>query len=336
MSCQKCVGALPAAGLSRRAVLNRFGLGLGGMALANLVNPTTLFGVAGDGPGPRRAWRAAPLPRQGQARDLPVHGRRAVADGDVRLQAGAQRSATASSCRTRCARASGSPACRATSRRCRWRARSSASASTAAQRHVGQRPAAAHRQGRRRPLHRPVDVHRRDQPRPGDHVLPDRLADRRAAQHGRVAALRPGQRQREPARVRRADHAGQGGPAALLAPVGQRVPAVAASGRAVPKRHGPGALPRESRRRLAREPAAAARPAEGPARARGRDARRLRGRRAHRAVRDGLSHAGQRARGDGRLERDRGDVRPVRPRRQDARDASPPTACWRAGWPSAA
>src|ERR1700752_4200625 len=44
MSCHKCVGALPAAGLSRRAVLNRFGLGLGGMALANLVNPTTLLG----------------------------------------------------------------------------------------------------------------------------------------------------------------------------------------------------------------------------------------------------------------------------------------------------
>src|SRR5215203_1089905 len=39
MSCAKCVGALPAAGLSRRAVLNRFGMGLGGIALANLVNP---------------------------------------------------------------------------------------------------------------------------------------------------------------------------------------------------------------------------------------------------------------------------------------------------------
>ena len=44
MTCQKCVGALPAAGLSRRAVLNRFGLGLGGIALANLVNPTSLLG----------------------------------------------------------------------------------------------------------------------------------------------------------------------------------------------------------------------------------------------------------------------------------------------------
>jgi Protein of unknown function (DUF1501) len=42
MSCQKCVGALPIAGLSRRAVLNRFGMGLGGIALANLVNPAEL------------------------------------------------------------------------------------------------------------------------------------------------------------------------------------------------------------------------------------------------------------------------------------------------------
>ena len=42
MTCQKCVGAIPAAGLSRRAVLNRFGMGLGGIALANLVNPQSL------------------------------------------------------------------------------------------------------------------------------------------------------------------------------------------------------------------------------------------------------------------------------------------------------
>ena len=41
MSCQKCVGPLPAASMSRRDVLGRFGLGLGGIALANLVNPMT-------------------------------------------------------------------------------------------------------------------------------------------------------------------------------------------------------------------------------------------------------------------------------------------------------
>jgi hypothetical protein len=33
---------VPFAGLSRRAVLNRFGMGLGGMALANLINPSSL------------------------------------------------------------------------------------------------------------------------------------------------------------------------------------------------------------------------------------------------------------------------------------------------------
>src|SRR5688572_20069844 len=47
MTCQKCVGAVPAAGLSRRAVLNRFGMGLGGIAVANLVNPSLL--AAGEG-----------------------------------------------------------------------------------------------------------------------------------------------------------------------------------------------------------------------------------------------------------------------------------------------
>lgn len=43
MNHQVCTGPLPAAGLSRRTFLNRFGLGLGGIALANLVNPAGLF-----------------------------------------------------------------------------------------------------------------------------------------------------------------------------------------------------------------------------------------------------------------------------------------------------
>src|SRR3989442_5781740 len=42
-----CTGPLPAAGLSRRGFLNRFGLGLGGIALANLISPSQLFGAAG-------------------------------------------------------------------------------------------------------------------------------------------------------------------------------------------------------------------------------------------------------------------------------------------------
>src|SRR5688572_4765061 len=46
MSCHKCVGAMPVAGLSRRAVLNRFGMGLGGLALANLIDPLQVGAAA--------------------------------------------------------------------------------------------------------------------------------------------------------------------------------------------------------------------------------------------------------------------------------------------------
>lgn len=38
-----CTGPLPAAGLSRRTFLNRFGMGLGGLALANLMKPANLL-----------------------------------------------------------------------------------------------------------------------------------------------------------------------------------------------------------------------------------------------------------------------------------------------------
>ena len=134
------------------------------------------------------------------------------------------------------------------------------------ERHLGQRPPAAHREDRRRTLHRPLDVHRGDQPRSRDHVLPDRLADRRPSQHGLVDSLRARQRQRGSAGVCRAHHARQGRSAALFAPVGQRLPAGAVSGRAVPQRQGRGVVSGEPGRRDAREPAAVARSAAGPAR----------------------------------------------------------------------
>ena len=41
-----CTGPLPAAGLSRRGFLNRFGMGLGGIALANLMKPAGLFAAS--------------------------------------------------------------------------------------------------------------------------------------------------------------------------------------------------------------------------------------------------------------------------------------------------
>ncbi len=45
MTPQICTGPLPTANLSRRAFLNRFGMGLGGIALANLLSPARLFGA---------------------------------------------------------------------------------------------------------------------------------------------------------------------------------------------------------------------------------------------------------------------------------------------------
>ena len=112
----------------------------------------------------------------------------------------------------------------------------------------------AHRVGDRRDLPHPLDDHRGDQPRPGPHVHEHRFADRRPAQHGRLGHLRPGQRGRRPARLRRAhvDRQGAVAPADRRAAVEQRVPAQPLSGRpdAEPGRGRP--LPGQPAGRLAR------------------------------------------------------------------------------------
>ena len=132
------------AGLSRRAVLNRFGMGLGGIALANLVNPQSQIAGGAGRPGPRRARRAVPRSAEGQARHLSVHGRRAVADGDVRLQAGAEPAQRRAAARfgppgAAAHRHVGQPVV-AAARRVAVRVQPARR-----QRHLGQRSAAAHR-----------------------------------------------------------------------------------------------------------------------------------------------------------------------------------------------
>src|SRR5258705_1441785 len=47
-TCRQCTGALPASGLSRRGLLSRIGMGLGSIALANLVSPARLFAGSGQ------------------------------------------------------------------------------------------------------------------------------------------------------------------------------------------------------------------------------------------------------------------------------------------------
>ena len=89
MSCDKCTGALPIAGLSRRALLNRFGMGLGGIALANLINPRVRVAAAESQAPPslrfgetspeleerRRALSRAPLRRRAPVAWLARHAR---------------------------------------------------------------------------------------------------------------------------------------------------------------------------------------------------------------------------------------------------------------------
>ncbi len=75
---------------TRRQFFRQGGNAVGWAALASLLGKSGLL----DNPAAGRARRGsgpAPLRPQGQARHLPAHGRRPVADGPVRLQAGDER-----------------------------------------------------------------------------------------------------------------------------------------------------------------------------------------------------------------------------------------------------
>ena len=130
---------------------------------------------------------------------------------------------------------------------------------------------------------------------------------------------------------------GQGRPAALRAAVGQRLPAVAAPGRAVPQRQGSGALPRQSRRRHRREPPA--RCSTGCASCNSMQRERhgdpeidARIAQYEMAYRMQTSVPG----GDRRLAASRHAPSTCTARTRARPARSPPTACWPGGWPSAA
>ena len=76
----------------------------------------------------------------------------------------------------------------------------------------------------RRGLHRPFDGDRTDQPRSGPGIHEQRLDPQGTAEHGLVAALRIGRRDREPPRIRgdRLQDQGRRHPASVGAPVGER------------------------------------------------------------------------------------------------------------------
>ena len=160
-----------------------------------------------DEPGPARrryargAAGAAALRAHRQARDLPVSIGRSGPDGSVRLQAAAARSARLGTARV-------DPDGAASDRHDLDAGDLPGGAAELQVRaartigRVGQRPAAAHRKGRRRSLLRQVDVHRGDQPRSGHHVFPDGRPAGRPAEHRSVDFLRSGQREQRSAVVR--------------------------------------------------------------------------------------------------------------------------------------
>ena len=161
---------------------------------------------------------------------------------------------------------------------------------------------------RRRPLLRQDHVHRGDQPRPGDHVLPDRLADRRPAEHGRRGSATASAAMNDdlPAFVVLRRRQGPRRDQPLYARLwGSGFLPSEAPGRAVPRRQATrcstSPIPTASARRAARamldELAELNRACSSTSRARPRD------RHAHRAVRDGLPHADERARADRPVER---------------------------------
>ena len=140
-----------------------------------------------------------------------------------------------------------------------------------------------------------VPAHRADQSRAGDYLHADRLDDRRQAVHRIVAGLRPRQHVRGSADVRRHERRSQQHADADPGDVGQDVERgisagevfgrVAACGRRARSVH------QQSRRRVAGSPPADARRAERAQRAAAPGHRRSRNADAHRAVRDGVSHA---------------------------------------------
>ena len=235
--------------INRRTFLARSSTGIGTLALASLLDPRLLLGGRPvDRAGPLEGGHQPASRRpEGQADHLPVHGRRAVAPGDARLQADPGEDARAADARVvhqgdadRAAPGAEADLLRPP-------------AQVRPLRPVGRRaelglPPPGDR--RRRALHRPLDGHRGDQPRPGTYVHEHGYDDLRPAGDGVVDQLRAGVGERQPARVRGADLDGpvRPGPADRLAAVAQRVPAQPVPGRPVLLQGRSGPLPGPARR----------------------------------------------------------------------------------------
>ena len=336
-----CVGPLPAAHLSRRQVLSQFGLGLGGVALANLVNPAHVL-AAGQQPSPTadrgvlggrlhvpaKAKRVIYLFMAGGPSQLELFDYKPLLqerNGEELPDSRPQGPAAHRHVRQPGVAAARRLACSSS--------RSTASGGAWVSDLLPHTAKIVDDLCFVRSMFTEAINHD-----PAITFFQTGSADRRPAEPRRVAQLRPRQRQREPAGVRRADHAGTRSISRSTRGCG-----AAASCRSqhqgVQFRSGkePGALPAESRRRHAREPARDARPARASCSSTQRSGTATRRSTARIAqyemafrmqtsvpeVMDLVEGAGD----DASSSTARTRARPAR---------SPPTACWPAGWPSAA
>ena len=266
----------------------------------------------GDGPGPacsatagyaaaptRHAGRqsagaqAASLRAQGQARDLPVHGRRAQPARAVRQQAAAgqvRRHAAAGRA------AQGLPRRVHQSQLEAARARSSSSPGTAS---AAPSSPSCCRTWRRSSTTSPIvksmatDAFNHA---PGQILMNTGSQQLRPAEHGRLGLLRPGQRVAGPARLRRLQHRQERAQRRQLE-LGQRLPADRLPGRASSAPAATRCSTCRTRRGIdAAAPARLARRAPAAQPAAARRGRRPGDRHADQLLRDGLPHADQRAR----------------------------------------
>ncbi len=187
---------------TRRQFFSRGANAVGAAALASLLGADApRAGLDRHARRSRLARAGAPLSGQGQAGDLPAHGRRALADRPVRLQAaneGMVRQGPARLDPHGPAADDDDLGPEAVSRRAvEVQVRPARPV-----RHVDLRAAAEPGQGGRRHLLRPQHAHRGHQPRAGDQLHPNRQPDHRPALPGVLGLVWPGADEPRPADLR--------------------------------------------------------------------------------------------------------------------------------------
>ena len=186
-------------GITRRHFFEQSAFGIGGLALASLMDDVVLAGGQAQPRGNAPDGARAICP-EGEAGHLSLHGRRALADRPLRSQADAHE-----------ARRAGHPRRARQGRALRLHQGQAEAAGVAVPVQVARPVRGADlgappepRQGRRRPHDHPLDADHAVQPRPGADLHEHRPSGHRPAEPGIVAQLRAGQREQRPARLRRA------------------------------------------------------------------------------------------------------------------------------------